>query len=101
MKLDLFTRVVLSIIAVCAILLVARSFGLGESSGIKDVVGGRYRIAIAGPIVFRVDTETGRTWRSMARNAIEWTLIDEPFEETVEEANDELDLGFDGPDFDE
>ncbi len=40
MKLDLFTRVVLSIIAVCAIPLVARSFGLGESSGNDDLDSG-------------------------------------------------------------
>ena len=91
MKLDLYTRIVLSIIAACAILLVAQSLGFGAlaSEGADPIA--RFRIAIAGPMVFRVDTQTGDIWRMPFRGGIEWQLVLEPSaeEEAEEDWSDE------------
>ncbi len=91
MKLDLYTRIVLSIIAVCAILLVAQSLGFGARASEEADPIARFRIAIAGPMVFRVDTQTGDIWRMPFRGGTEWQLVLEPSaeEEAEEDWSDE------------
>ena len=91
MKLDLYTRMVLSIIAACAILLVAQSLGFGPRASEEADPIARYRIAIAGPMVFRIDTQTGNIWRMPFRGGTEWQLVLEPSaeEEAEEDWSDE------------
>ncbi len=91
MKLDLYTRFVLSIIAVCAILLVAQSLGFGARASDEADPIARYRIAIAGPMVFRIDTQTGDIWRMPFRGGTEWQLVLEPSAEEEPEPEEEED----------
>ncbi len=88
MKLDLYTRIILSILAACAVLLVAQSFGIGEDSAAAGPGQGQYRVAMAGGNAFRIDSESGRAWRMPLRGGFQWLEIREPDLELEEDDED-------------
>lgn len=77
MKTDLTTRILLVGILVCLALLVVQGLG------VEPDAAGRYRIGLAssraGTVIVRMDSATGRVWRSEGfPNESRWVLIADP-----------------------
>lgn len=90
METDAYTKAVLTVVALCLLLLVAQGFGLGPASGAKagcevadaadsTTAGKRFEFL---PIpmaraAFRMDNQTGETWWMKFPSGRAWTPIGE------------------------
>ena len=84
---DWYTKLILTVLAACAVLLAAQGFEGGPAAGAGSEEG-RYRIQVVpmGRMILRFDSETGKAWKSTFPEAKFWTPIaDEPIE-TQEDA---------------
>jgi hypothetical protein len=78
---DAYVKTVLTVIAVCLLLMVAQGYGLAGTPGASPETGGRYLlqpIPRAG-LMIRLDRVTGRTWTTSIKGeeAELWMPIDE------------------------
>lgn len=84
---DWYTKLMLTVLAACAVLLAAQSFQGGPAAG-AGTEEGRYRIQVIpmGRMILRFDSETGKAWKSTFPEAKFWAPIaDEPVE-TLDDA---------------
>lgn len=81
MSTDPYARAILTIVAVCLILLVAQGFGLGSGAAPQQTeVVPRYRV-VAIPFarsILRMDEQTGEAWRFNLAAGGAWDRIEEP-----------------------
>lgn len=83
MQTDSYTKFVLTLVALCLILLVIQGFGRGArgpyASMGDEASMGRYRIALMAGNVVRIDTQSGEAWRmSLRADPPVWTHVAEP-----------------------
>ena len=77
MATDWYTKLVLTVLAACAALLVARDFqGASPAPGSEE---GRFRLQVIplARMMLKIDSETGETWRTNFPNPKAWHLIGE------------------------
>jgi hypothetical protein len=85
---DWYTRLVLTVVAVCLALLVAQ--GYREGAGAPGSEDGRYRLNVVpmARTVLRFDSETGTTWKTIFPELKIWTKVAESPAELLEGAID-------------
>jgi hypothetical protein len=77
MAVDLYTRIVFTVIAACLVLITAQGFGLGGARSASEEPN-RYQLtAIPGQgLLLRVDQTTGETWTMNIRGGLSgWRLV--------------------------
>jgi hypothetical protein len=80
---DWYTRLVLTVIAVCLALMVVHGFRSGAGAGASGPEEDRYRLTPLplARLVLRFDAETGKTWKAMFPDLNSWAPIaDSPAE---------------------
>jgi len=92
---DWYTKLVLTVLAACAVFIAVQDFRGGGSRGGEE---GRYRLQVLpmGRMMLKIDSETGKTWKAMFPEPKVWTPIaDEPVEtldDAAPEAPEDADL---------
>jgi hypothetical protein len=76
MPTDAYTKLLLTVITACLVLLVVQGFRAPEDA---TPAAERFRVIPVpmGRVMLRVDTETGMTWQTPLPGAVEWRLVDE------------------------
>jgi hypothetical protein len=83
---DWYTKLVLTVLAVCAALLVARDFqGASPTPRSEE---GRFRLQVIpmARMMLKIDSETGETWRTNFPKPEAWELIGEESTDGLDEA---------------
>lgn len=86
MSTDWYTRLVLTVIAVCLGVLVVQGYRDGD--GASGPEGGRYRLTVVpmARMMLRIDADTGETWKAMFPDLNIWTPIADSPAELLEQA---------------
>jgi hypothetical protein len=76
MPTDAYTKLLLTVIAACLVLLVVQGFRASEDA---TPSAERFRVIPVpmGRVMLRIDTETGKTWQTPLPGSVEWRLVDE------------------------
>jgi hypothetical protein len=85
---DWYSKLVLTVIAVCLALLVVQ----GHREGAASPDEGRYRLTIVpmARMMFRVDSDTGKTWKALFPDVKIWTPVADSPAELLDAAAAEL-----------
>lgn len=88
MSTDWYTRLVLTVIALCLALMVVHGFLAGAGTGGTGPEEDRYRLTVVpmARMVLRFDAESGETWKAMFPNLDIWTPIADSPDELLDEA---------------
>jgi len=85
---DWYTKLILTVIAACLGLLVAQSYREGASGA----EGGRYSLTFVpmARMMFRIDSETGETWKGLFPDVKIWTPVADSPSELLDEVSAEV-----------
>lgn len=83
MSTDWYTKLVLTVVAVCFALVVVQGYRGGAEVGASGSEEGRYRLTVVpmARMILRFDSDTGRTWKATLPDLKVWTPVaDSPAE---------------------
>ena len=91
MSTDWYTRLVLTVIAVCLALMVVQGFRTGAGAGASGPEEDRYRLTPLpmARLLLRFDAETGKTWKTLFPELKIWEPVADSPAELLEQAIDE------------
>jgi hypothetical protein len=74
---DWYSKLVLSVVAICLALLVLQGYRAGGGAGASGSEGDRYRLTVVpmARMVLRFDSETGETWTALFPELRIWTPV--------------------------